>query len=227
MAAVEQKWTEEELNGDTVSKKDLVTYLQENGSLDFQTEHKIKGQLKSIAKSRSKDELTAAYKALFETKAFKAEGEDEKAAATKAATAEALLEDVTTKAKKLSVDDGPPKYTKQVLKKGDKINTPKKGEVVAVYYKGMLDDGKVFDTNIQTGRKAKQAQPLKFKVGLGRVIRGWDEVLLTMSTGEKVSVVIEAEWAYGYKGKESSPGVFVVPRNANLTFEIELVGINA
>jgi len=221
------KWTDADLNGDSVSKKDLVTFLQEHGSLDFQSEHKIKGQLKNIAKSRSKDELIVAYKALFETKAFKAEGEDEAAAAAKAAK-DALVEDVTTKTKKLAVEDeGPPKYVKRVLKKGDKTNFPKKGEVISVFYKGMLDDGKVFDTNIQTGRNAKKAQPLKFKVGLGKVIRGWDEVLMTMSTGEKAEVIIESEWAYGRKGKESSPGVWVVPRDSRLTFEMELVGINA
>lgn len=227
MGEPEQKWSEEDLNGDGVSKKDLVTFLQENGSLNFQSEHKIKGQLKNIAKSRSKDELILAYKALFETKAFKAEGEDEAAAAAKAAK-DAAVEDVTEKTKKLAVEDeGPPKYTKQVLKKGDKINHPKKGEVVAVFYTGFLEDGKKFDTNVQTGRNAKKAQPLKFKVGMGRVIRGWDEVLMTMSTGEKAKVVIEPEWAYGRKGKESSPGVWVVPRDARLTFEMELVGINA
>lgn len=46
---------------------------------------------------------------------------------------------------------GPPKYTKSVLKKGDKTNFPKKGDTVSCWYTGSLEDGTVFDTNIPTG----------------------------------------------------------------------------
>lgn len=61
-------------------------------------------------------------------------------------------------------------------------------------------DGTVFDTNIQTSSKKKNAKPLSFKVGIGKVIRGWDEALLTMSKGEKGSgLEIEPEWAYERK----------------------------
>ena len=48
---------------------------------------------------------------------------------------------------------GPPKYTKSVLKKGDKTNFPKKGETVSCWYKGTLEDGTVFDTNIPASTK--------------------------------------------------------------------------
>lgn len=51
-----------------------------------------------------------------------------------------------------TVDAGPPKYTKSVLKKGDKTNFPKKGDVVHCWYTGTLQDGTVFDTNIQTSK---------------------------------------------------------------------------
>jgi len=230
---VERQWTDEQLEGDDVSKKDLVVFLQENASLTFQAEHKIKGQVKSVSKSRGKDELALAYKQLFETKAFKQEGEEAAAAeaATAAAEAQKEMKDVTERTKKLSVseDEGPPKYKKtNIIKKGDKINFPKKGDVVGVFYVGKFEDGKVFDKNAVTGRKANKAQPLKFKVGLGKVIRGWDEVLMTMSTGEKCEVSIEAEWAYGRKGLEGKvPGEYIVPKNTNLIFEIELVKINA
>ncbi len=103
---------------------------------------------------------------------------------------------------------GPPKYTKAVLKKGDKTNFPKKGDTVSCWYTGTLEDGTVFDTNIPSGmthlhcqlivqlnycpnkmllrpsdpltitvvsavaKKKKQAKPLSFKVGQGKVIRG-------------------------------------------------------
>lgn len=49
---------------------------------------------------------------------------------------------------------GPPKFTKAVLKKGDKTNFPKKGDTVACWYTGMLEDGMVFDTNIPSGLTA-------------------------------------------------------------------------
>ena len=82
-----------------------------------------------------------------------------------------------------------------------------------VRYTGKLTNGKVFDSN-QSGSKKKK-QPLKFKgelpctsascyisfiVGVGRVIRGWDEGLMTMTKGEKATLTIEPEWAYGRKG---------------------------
>ena len=50
-------------------------------------------------------------------------------------------------------------------------------------------------------KKKKNAKPLSFKVGIGKVIRGWDEALLTMSKGEKARLEIEPEWAYGKKGQ--------------------------
>ncbi|XP_073751257.1 peptidyl-prolyl cis-trans isomerase FKBP3 isoform X3 [Callorhinus ursinus] len=118
---------------------------------------------------------------------------------------------------------GPPKYIKSVLKKGDKTNFPKKGDVVHCWYTGTLQDGTVFDTNIQTSsKKKKNAKPLSFKVGIGKVIRGWDEALLTMSKGEKARLEIEPEWAYGKKGQPDAK----IPPNAKLIFEVELVDID-
>ncbi|XP_042309786.1 peptidyl-prolyl cis-trans isomerase FKBP3 isoform X2 [Sceloporus undulatus] len=117
---------------------------------------------------------------------------------------------------------GPPKYTKAILKKGDKINFPKKGDIVHCWYTGKLEDGTVFDSNIQTSaKKKKAAKPLSFRVGVGKVIRGWDEALLTMSKGEKASLEIEPEWAYGKKGQPDAK----IPPNAKLFFEVELVDI--
>jgi len=107
-----------------------------------------------------------------------------------------------------------PRFKKEVLKKGDKLTFPKKGDTATVWYKGMLEDGTIFDTNISIKKKA---QPLRFKVGVGRVVRGFDEALLVMSKGEKAKVVIEPEWAYGKKGLEGK-----IPPNATLIFEIEL-----
>jgi len=83
-----------------------------------------------------------------------------------------------------------------------------------------LDNGKVFDSNMEADKKGKKPPPLKFKVGVGKVIRGWDEALLTMTVGESAELVIQAEWAYGKKGIEGK-----VPPGSNLTFQVELVSI--
>uniref|UniRef100_A0A3B3BVN3 peptidylprolyl isomerase n=1 Tax=Oryzias melastigma TaxID=30732 RepID=A0A3B3BVN3_ORYME len=121
------------------------------------------------------------------------------------------------------VRDGPPKYSKTTLKKGDKTNIPKKGDTVSCWYTGSLEDGTVFDTNVPSAaKKKKQAKPLSFKVGVGKVIRGWDEALLTMSKGETARLEIEPEWAYGKKGLPDSK----IPPNAKLIFEVELVSID-
>nr|CAD87785.1 novel protein similar to human FK506 binding protein 3 (FKBP3) [Danio rerio] len=118
---------------------------------------------------------------------------------------------------------GPPKFTKSILKKGDKTNFPKKGETVSCWYTGTLEDGTVFDTNIPaTAKKKKQSKPLSFKVGMGKVIRGWDEGLLTMSKGETARLEIESEWAYGKKGLPDAK----IPPNAKLIFEVELVAVD-
>lgn len=225
MTEPKASWTEVELNSDNVSKKDLVQYLQENASIHFQQEHKLKGQLKSIAKTKSKDALIAAYKAMWEEKAFKAEGEDEAAEAEAKANAETkAVEAVTQQTDSLKVSDlheGPPKYKKVTMKKGDKTNYAKKGDMVLCYYSGKLPDGTVFDQNLTGGKRGnRKPQPLKFKVGQGLVIRGWDEALLTMCINEKAEITIEPEWAYGRRGVEGK-----VPPNATLIFEVELVGI--
>lgn len=228
MAEPTASYTDNEL--DEISKKDLVTYLQKWCTMQFQQEHKLKGQVKNIAK-KSKDLLIADYKAMWETKAFKAEGEDAAAAAASAAATVAAeakaVDDVTKKARNLSLsedkEDAPKKYRKIITKKGDKLNFPNKGDYVHVYYKGMLADGTVFDQNLTGGKRGnRKPQPFKFRVGKGLVIRGWDEALLTMCIGEHAEVIIEPEWAYGRTGNQEGK----IPGNATLKFEMELVSID-
>ncbi|KAK6297638.1 hypothetical protein J4Q44_G00322210 [Coregonus suidteri] len=127
------------------------------------------GNIKNVAKTAKKEQLIIAYNDLFESKRF---------------LGSEPIEDVTEHVKNVKIDDkpkevvevvdeGPPKFFKSVLKKGDKTNFPKKGDNVSCWYTGSLEDGTVFDTNIPaTARKKKQSKPLSFKVGLGRVIRG-------------------------------------------------------
>ncbi|CAB4011620.1 peptidyl-prolyl cis-trans isomerase FKBP3, partial [Paramuricea clavata] len=117
-----------------------------------------------------------------------------------------------------------PKYTKKILKKASKPDRiPRKGDLVSCFYTGKLQDGTVFDTNLGKGSKKRGGSyvPLKFKVGTGQVIRGWDEALMTMGLDEKAELTIQPEWAYGRKGLPDHK----IPQNATLIFEVELTGI--
>merc|ERR1712127_730379 len=87
-------------------------------------------------------------------------------------------------------------FSKDILKKGDGNTFPQKGQGISVHYSGYLDKigGKKFDSSVDRG------QPLEFQVGIGQVIRGWDEGLLTMSLGEKSVLTISPEYGYGARG---------------------------
>ena len=89
------------------------------------------------------------------------------------------------------------------------------GDKVSVHYTGMLDDGTVFDSSQGRG------QPIEFVLGVGQVIPGWDEGIALMSTGGKARLIIPSELAYGAQGA----GGGVIPPNATLTFDVELVDV--
>jgi FKBP-type peptidyl-prolyl cis-trans isomerases 1 len=88
------------------------------------------------------------------------------------------------------------------------------GDNIDVHYKGTLTDGTKFDSSYDRGT------PLNFTVGAGQVIKGWDEGLLGMKIGEKRKLTIAPHLAYGSRGVGG-----VIPPNATLIFETELVGI--
>ncbi|KAJ9627161.1 Peptidyl-prolyl cis-trans isomerase fpr2 [Taxawa tesnikishii (nom. ined.)] len=89
-----------------------------------------------------------------------------------------------------------------------------RGDKVDVHYRGTLaSDGSEFDASYNRG------QPLTFHVGKGQVIKGWDEGLLDMCIGEKRTLTIQPEWAYG--DRAMGP----IPAGSTLVFETELMGI--
>lgn len=89
-----------------------------------------------------------------------------------------------------------------------------KGQRVKVHYTGWLKDGKKFDSSVDRG------QPFEFPLGAGRVIRGWDEGVAGMKIGGKRKLIIPSDLGYGPRGAGG-----VIPPNAELTFEVELLGI--
>ncbi|KAM8831221.1 peptidyl-prolyl cis-trans isomerase FKBP3 [Spinachia spinachia] len=215
-----REWSEEQLKSDDFPKKDIIKFIQDNAAHSFLNEQKLLGNIKNVAKTAKKEQLILAYNQLFESKRFLGTEPIEEVTEQ---VRSVKLEEKPKDAPAEVVDEGPPKYFKSVLKKGDKENFPKKGDNVSCWYTGSLEDGTVFDTNIPTtARKKKQTKPLTFKVGLGRVIRGWDEGILTMSKGETARLEIEPEWAYGRKGLPDSK----IPPNAKLIFEVELVAVD-
>ena len=102
----------------------------------------------------------------------------------------------------------------EVLKNGDGKTYPQRGQTVAVHYVGKLTNGTVFDSSIQRG------QPFRFQLGMGKVIRGWDECVAKMSVGEKIRATIPPSLGYGDSGAGG-----VIPPNATLIFDIELLGV--
>ncbi|XP_022346392.1 peptidyl-prolyl cis-trans isomerase FKBP3 isoform X1 [Enhydra lutris kenyoni] len=151
-AAVPQRaWTVEQLRSEQLPKKDIIKFLQDHGSDSFLAEHKLLGNIKNVAKTANKDHLVTAYNHLFESKRFK--GTESISKVSEQVKNVKLNEDKPKETKsEETVDEGPPKYIKSVLKKGDKTNFPKKGDVVHCWYTGTLQDGTVFDTNIQTSK---------------------------------------------------------------------------
>jgi peptidylprolyl isomerase len=88
------------------------------------------------------------------------------------------------------------------------------GDTVFVHYTGKLQNGIIFDSSVQKG------DPISFVLGQGQVIKGWDEGIQGMKIGDKRQLIIPPALGYGEKGAGT-----VIPPNATLTFDVELVGV--
>lgn len=90
--------------------------------------------------------------------------------------------------------------------------TAQAGQTVLVHYTGWLENGKKFDSSVDRG------QPFSFPLGVGRVIKGWDEGVQGMKVGGKRKLIIPSNLGYGARGAGG-----IIPPHATLIFEVELL----
>ena len=133
------------------------------------------------------------------------------ASVTVASTPSSTPKKTTTGANKVVTTSSGLKYTE--LKVGSGA-IPKTGQIVSVHYTGTLEDGTKFDSSRDRG------VPFEFPLGTGQVIKGWDEGISTMKVGGRRKLIIPPELGYGARGAGN-----VIPPNATLIFDVELLGI--
>ena len=101
----------------------------------------------------------------------------------------------------------------KIIQKGSGAQA-QKGKSVSVHYEGSLDNGQVFDSSY------RRKDPITFTLGIGQVIQGWDEGIALLKVGDKARFVIPSYLGYGERGAGG-----VIPPNATLVFDVELVKV--
>lgn len=92
---------------------------------------------------------------------------------------------------------------------------PRAGETVVVHYTGLLTNGVKFDSSLD------RSEPIRFKLGTGRVIKGWDEGIGKLRVGEQATLIIPPQLGYGAKGAAGG----LIPPDSTLIFIVELISI--
>src|SRR6266542_1103834 len=108
-----------------------------------------------------------------------------------------------------------PSGLKYIDKKVGKGPMPTKGQTIVVNYTGMLTNGKTFDSNVDP--LFGHLQPFRTKIGVGQVIPGWDEGMISMKVGGKRRLIIPSDLGYGERGAGER-----IPPNSTLIFDVEL-----
>ena len=106
--------------------------------------------------------------------------------------------------------------TVETVKPGDGVTYPKKGDTVKAHYTGKLTDGTQFDSS-----RGFLKPPFEFTIGVGQVIKGWDQGMMQMSIGEKATLTCTPDFGYGRGGAPPD-----IPPDATLVFDVELIGIS-
>ena len=132
----------------------------------------------------------------------------EKQAAEKAKKAKEAIDELKKGAKVTSSG-----LAYKIIKKGTGAKA-EAGKTVSVHYTGKLSNGTKFDSSYDRN------QPIEFELGRGRVIKGWDEGISLLNVGSKATFIIPPDLAYGARGAGG-----VIPPNATLIFDVELVEI--
>lgn len=117
---------------------------------------------------------------------------------------------------------GPQPQAGQVAVSDDVIGTGAEavpGALVTVHYTGTFEDGTKFDSSVDRGT------PFPFTLGAGQVIQGWDRGVQGMKVGGKRRLIIPPDLAYGAQGAKGPDGNYVIPPNAVLRFEVELLDV--